>query len=170
MHKKIYCEFKGLVCFIIAKYVNVKEDVADLAQDVFLSFFNNADKVSSSIKYYLTTAAKNKALNYLNKNKKMSLIEIDKIDLLDEKINNKDYLYFDIIKILKENLKELEYKIIILHLLDEYTFKDVAFRLSMKESSVKSLYFRALKKAKVLLERRNIYEKKWRKISWNTDK
>ena len=156
--EKIYLNYKGLVCFVIAKYVNEREDVMDLAQEVFLSFFNNADRVSSSIKYYLTTTAKNKALNFLNKEKKISIIDEGKIDLLDDKNIYDEYLYKDIIKLLKENLKEIEFKVLILHLFDEYTFREIAVRLKMKESSVKSIYFRTLKKGETLLERRNSYE------------
>ena len=152
--EQIYKKYKGLICFIIAKYIDLKEDVMDIAQDVFLSFFNNADNIRSNIKYYLTTSARNKALNHLKKNNKTSLIEVDKIDLLDEKIDDQSYLFNDIILILKNNLKEIEYKILLMHLIDEYTFKELSMKLGIKESSIKSIYFRTLEKAKVLLERR----------------
>ena len=158
LFEQIYLKYKGLVCFVIAKYVNVKEDVVDLAQDVFLSFFNNAEKVTSNLKFYLTTSAKNKALNFIKKEKRVSIIETEKIDLLDEKFDTDNYLFKDTLKVLKENLKEIEYTILILHLLDQNTFKDIAEKLSIKESSVKSIYFRSLKKAKTLLERGQSYE------------
>ena len=36
---EIYNKYRGLVCFVISRYVKNDEDVFDLAQDVFVSFF-----------------------------------------------------------------------------------------------------------------------------------
>ena len=67
LFEELYTKYKGLVCFIISKYIKSVDDVVDIAQDVFLDFFNNAKNVNKNIKFYLTSSAKNKALDYLKK-------------------------------------------------------------------------------------------------------
>ena len=61
--KKIYDSYFKLVYFCISAYVNKKEDIEDIVSDTFLSFYNHLDSIdaSKSIKYYLTTTAKNNA-------------------------------------------------------------------------------------------------------------
>ena len=53
-----------------------------------------------------------------------------------------------IIKDLKASLREIEVKIILLHLLEVKTFNEISKIVSMKEKTVKTCYYRALKKIK----------------------
>lgn len=153
--EEIYDKYKGLVCFVIAKYIKNYDDIIDLAQDVFLSFFNNADKVNCNIKYYLTTTAKNKALNHIKKYNRVSLIDDSELDIIhDKSINNNDTFEY-ILEVLKQTLTTQEYEILCLHLLDNYTFKKISIQQNINESTVKTLYYRAVKKSKLAIERRN---------------
>ena len=65
--KKIYDSYFKLVYFCISTYINNKEDIEDILADTFLSFYNHLDNIDAnkSIKYYLTTIAKNKSINFL---------------------------------------------------------------------------------------------------------
>ena len=56
--------------------------------------------------------------------------------------------YWDIINDLKASLKEIEVKIILLHLLEIKTFNEISKIVSMKEKTVKTCYYRALNKYK----------------------
>ena len=152
--EELYNKYKGLVCYIVSKYISSREDVFDIAQDVFLDFFNNANNVNTSIKFYLTSSAKNKALDHLKKYNKIALVDVTDLDLLNNQSVSNDYLFKDTLKVLKDNLKTLEYNILSLHIFNELTFKEISSKLNMKESSVKTLYFRTLKKSRKLLERR----------------
>lgn len=152
-YEELYSKYKGLVCFVVSKYIKSFDDIIDIAQEVFLGFFNNADKVNSNIKFYLTSSAKNKAINYLKKYNNITLLEVSDLYLLSNE-QDSDYYFYDTLKVLKENLKSIEYDILYLHLLESYTFKEIASKMSVKESSIKSIYFRALKKSRRLLERR----------------
>ena len=42
--KCVYDKYFKLVCFCISQYVTTKEDIEELANDTFLSLFNNLDK------------------------------------------------------------------------------------------------------------------------------
>ena len=83
LFEEIYTKYKGLVCFIISKYIKSVDDVVDIAQDVFLDFFNNAKNVNNNIKFYLTSSAKNKALDHLKKYNKITLVDVTDLDLLN---------------------------------------------------------------------------------------
>ena len=154
LFEEIYTKYKGLVCFIISKYIKSLDDIVDIAQDVFLDFFNNANNVNNNIKFYLTSSAKNKALDHLKKYNKITLVDVTDLDLLNNQSVSNDYIFKDTLKVLKDNLKTLEYYILSLHIFSELTFKEISSKLNMKESSVKTLYFRTLKKSRKLLERR----------------
>ena len=39
--EKIFKEYKGLLTFIASSYLNNLEDIKDIVQDSFISFFNN---------------------------------------------------------------------------------------------------------------------------------
>ena len=56
-----------MVCFVISKYVNNKEDIEDLANDTFIKVFNNVKEIQSSFKYYPIQSANNIAKDYLKK-------------------------------------------------------------------------------------------------------
>lgn len=151
---ELYNKYKGLVCFIISKYINNKEDVYDVAQEVFLSFFNNADTVSSSIKYYLVTTSKNKSINFLRKKNKINYVDDYDFDVLYETENNND-MFIDLINLLKSNLSQIEYEIVILHLINNSTFFEISNKYKTKESTVKSIYYRSIKKVRKIIERSN---------------
>lgn len=153
LFEELYTKYKGLVCFIISKYIKSVDDVVDIAQDVFLDFFNNAKNVNKNIKFYLTSSAKNKALDHLKKYNKITLVDVTDLDLLNQSVSN-DYVFYSTLKVLKDHLNDIEYDILSLHLFSELTFKEISSKLNMRESSVKTLYFRTLKKCRKLLERR----------------
>lgn len=157
--EEIYNKYKGLVCFVIAKYIINEEDVYDLAQDVFLDFFNNANNVDSSIKYYLTTMAKNKSLNYLKKASKVSIIEEKEINLLEEETTKDNYLFEHVLMILRKNLTKLEYKLIILHFFDNQTFEEISKNLNINVSTIKTIYYKSIKKSRKFLKEEAIYDK-----------
>ena len=106
---------------------------------------NNAKNVNKNIKFYLTSSAKNKALDHLKKYNKITLVDVTDLNLLNNQSVSNDYLFKDTLKLLKDNLKTLEYNILSLHIFSELTFKEISSKLNMKESSVKTLYFRTLK-------------------------
>lgn len=159
---ELYNRYKGLVCFVIAKYVKNSDDVVDIAQDVFLAFFNNVDKVTSNIKYYLITISKNMALNFIKKTSKLEYISDDELNKIIDSNYKKDDIDDEFtynLLLLKKHLKQQEYDILCMHLFDNYTFKSISIKLNIKETSIKTLYYRAVKKSRIILERNKKNEK-----------
>ena len=99
-----------------------------------------------NFKYYLTTTANNLAINFLkNKNNDYDILEYEHFDIYES--NNDDLK--DMIDILKSQLEQDEVDIIIQHLIYAYTFEDIAKQNNLNVSTVKTKYFRAIKKVKV---------------------
>lgn len=139
----VYTKYRGLVAFVIAKFIQDDDIIKDLVHDVFVLFFENASNVKTNIKSYLTSTAKNISLNYLRKKQKETEFD-ENLYSIDEKNTNPSYQ--EIIAYLSHYLNEEELKIMLLHLIDDYTFKEIAKKLDIKENTAKSIYFRSLKK------------------------
>lgn len=141
----IYYEYGKLVGFIISKYVSKKEDIEELVDDVFINFFKVLYKTKiENIKYYLVTQAKNASINFINK-KSNKIDYIYDESIIFNEIDNKSK-YYEIINEMKHYLDENEINIIILHTIYNYTFDEIASKLSKPLSSIASTYRRAIKK------------------------
>lgn len=142
--KEQYNQYYKLVCFVISKYVNNKEDIEDLANDTFIKVFNNVKEIQSSFKYYLIQSANNIAKDYLKK-KRFDLDNNDtEVSIEDNSIPSLNYL--DLIKKMEKHLKQIEIDIILMHVIEGYTFKEIAEHYNFKEKKVISIYYQATKK------------------------
>lgn len=147
LFNEIYVTYGKLVFFVISKYVYQREDIEDLTNDVFLSFFNQIQQIDlkNNIKSYLTTSAKNMALNFIRKqNNQLEVSE--SIFLIPDKNNNSSY-YF-LLKEMEECLSKEEIEIIIKHIVEGIKFKSIAVELKKPTNSVVTTYHRAIKKFK----------------------
>lgn len=146
----LYTKYKPLVRFVVAQYIKNEFDIEDITQETFVNFFNYAESVNSSIKTYLTVSAKNIAFNFLKKNRKLSYVDTDEIHNSNDAPS--DYLsndrFDELICDMKRVLSEEDVNIILLHLVDDIKFDDIALRLNQNVKTVKTKYYRALKKYK----------------------
>ena len=147
----LYTKYKPLVSFVVAQFVRNKSDIEDITQETFINFFNHVESINSSIKTYLTVSAKNITLNFLKKNQKLSYVDADEISNLDDH-SLIDYFpnarFNELIRDMKSVLSEEEVNIILLHLVDDVKFDDIALRFNQNVKTVKTKYYRALKKYK----------------------
>ncbi|MGM9858915.1 MAG: RNA polymerase sigma factor [Bacilli bacterium] len=155
--ESIYYNYSKLVSFCIGKYIADEETIKDLTNDVFLSFFKHITNISN-IKSYLCTSAKNKALDYLQKEKNVFIVE--DIDSLRETINfTSTTFYSSLIEDLESILSKEELDIVELHALYGYSFKEIGIKKNISSNYATVIYFRALKKFKNS-EKGKIYEKR----------
>lgn len=155
-------EFNNLAFFIV-KYIKDYEQARDIAQESFISFWNNREQlnIENNVRAYLFTIAKNKTLNYLKsythkvEKKGFSLSEREK------QINIASLQYESVIEIIEgvelENLINKTYlnlpdrvkEIFILNREMGFTYEEIA---NKKKISVKvveyqiSLALKAFKK------------------------
>lgn len=144
----IYYEHCKLVGYVISKYVSKKEDVEELVNDVFMSFYKAAFKIEiNNIKYYLLKSAKNVSMDfYRKKSNKLEVVYNE--ENVFEYIESKDSIYGYLLNEMKKVLSDEEINIIILHLIYDYTFKELADKYHKPISTISSVYNRALKKFK----------------------
>lgn len=126
LFEEIYNEYYKLVCYILSKYITNEKDIEELANDIFLNFFNNMKKIKSSIKYYLVVSARNLAINFLNKQSRENnyFLNDEFIDQMSSRPLNQNYNR--ILLYLKEYLTNEEIEIIEDHLIYEKKFKLIA--------------------------------------------
>lgn len=146
--EEIYETYSKLVYFKVIQYIDNRQDANDLTQDVFLSFYENIFKSDiNNIKYYLMVTAKNKALNYLKSQKNIITLEENIVyDYVDDCSNNEEYN--NIIDNMKKYLSEREINILLEHIIDGNSFKDLSVKYNIPLNTVISIYHRALKKYK----------------------
>ncbi|MCH5180788.1 MAG: sigma-70 family RNA polymerase sigma factor [Erysipelotrichales bacterium] len=152
--KYFYQKYKPLLIFVAAQYIKNKTDIEDIVQDTFIEFFNNVDKIHSSVKSYLITSCKNKALDFLKKQKNITYFDIENIVYLQD-LNNVGeasfYVNDNLIQIIEDMGKTLsneEINIVFLHLIYDFKFEEIALKLKQNIMTIKSKYYRALKKYK----------------------
>lgn len=150
----IYNKYKPLLVFIASQYVKDIYDIDDVVQETFIKFFNNVENIQTTIKSYLSVSCKNTALDLLKKNKFFSYVDEEKLYsyvddnelVLDNLISNERYNA--ILKDMKTILTQEDINIILLHLINNLTFDEIALKLNQNVNAIKAKYYRAIKKYK----------------------
>ncbi len=153
LFEDIYNEYYKLSFYIISKYINNYNDICDLVNDCFLNVFKHINSIKKNIKYYIVVTSKNNALQFIKKQNNI-ILDNDYIYKHQDEMNDY-YDYNSIHKLLKKILTDEEIEIIELHLLYNEKFKMIAKKKKLKEQTIKSIYYRAIKKVK---EKRELYE------------
>lgn len=145
--EEIYDQYFNLVCFIINKYVYNRLDVEELANETFVNFYKRVFKIEIlDIKYYLVTSAKNKSINYISTKTK------EQVEYNDEYIENIQHNssteYTNIIMEMERFLSREQINIILLHVVYDYSFIEIAKKYNTSESTIKTMYYRSIKSFK----------------------
>lgn len=141
---EFYNNTKKTVFFSIAAIVSDKNIIDDLMQDTYVKFLENIDKyqTNTNITAYLSTMAHNIAINYFNREKR--LVHDERI--FDYIPSNKNEVYDDIevLDILK-GLDDISKEIVILHVINDLKFKDIAGIVDKPLGTVLWIYNKAMK-------------------------
>lgn len=139
----IYEEYFDRVYYKVLSVVKNNDDAEDICQETFISVYKNLSKFreESNIYTWIYRIAINKTYDFFKKRKVEFEINDDVLSL-PEDIN------FDTKVILQEKLKlisEKEREIVILKDIYGYKLKEIAEMKNMNLSTVKSVYYKALK-------------------------
>ena len=140
---RIYEEYFDRIYYKVVSVVKNESDAEDICQDTFISVYKNLEKFreESNIYTWIYRIAINKTYDFFKKRKLEFEINDDVLSL-PEDIN------FDSKVILEEKLKLLEEKereIVVLKDIYGYKLKEIAEIKNMNLSTVKSVYYKALK-------------------------
>jgi len=139
----IYEEYFDRVYYKVLSVVKNNDDAEDICQETFISVYKNLSKFreESNIYTWIYRIAINKTYDFFKKRKLEFEINDDVLSL-PEDVN------FDTKVILEEKLKlisEKEKEIVILKDIYGYKLKEIAEMKNMNLSTVKSVYYKALK-------------------------
>ena len=139
----IYEEYFDRVYYKVLSVVKNDDDAEDICQETFISVYKNLSKFreESNIYTWIYRIAINKTYDFFKKRKLEFEINDDVLSL-PEDVN------FDTKVILQEKLKlisEKEREIVILKDIYGYKLKEIAEMKDMNLSTVKSVYYKALK-------------------------
>ena len=139
----IYEEYFDRVYYKVLSVVKNDDDAEDICQETFISVYKNLSKFreESNIYTWIYRIAINKTYDFFKK-RKLEFEINDEVLSLPEDIN------FDTKVILEEKLKlisEKEKEIVVLKDIYGYKLKEIAEIKNMNLSTVKSVYYKALK-------------------------
>ena len=139
----IYEEYFDRVYYKVLSVVKNDDDAEDICQETFISVYKNLSKFreESNIYTWIYRIAINKTYDFFKKRK----IEFE---INDDVLSLPEDVNFDTKVILQEKLKlisEKEREIVILKDIFGYKLKEIAEMKDMNLSTVKSVYYKALK-------------------------
>ncbi len=148
---KIYYEFEGLVYYICYSITLNKEASEDLTQDTFIKLLTSLDSYEENghFKQYIMQIARNLSKNYVTrvKNKEVTLIN-DDLSFDSYASLNKDEEENKLIIELRGLLTSLEADIVIMKIVYDFKFKEIAEDKKMTIGEVQSHYYKAIEKVK----------------------
>ena len=142
---------KQLYVFIY-DIIRNRQSSEDLLQETYMRFLNHIDKYKKNTNYFnfLVTIARNLAINEYHKQKRMVYDEEYIYSVKEESPTDVPDLFY-----LLDYLNEKEREIVILHMIDNLKFKEIAKMKDKPLGTILWLYNKAIKKLK-----RKIEEKK----------
>ena len=142
-----YKKNKKNVFFSIAAIIDDKDIIDDLMQDTYIRFLENIDKykTGTSINAYLSTIAHNISINYYNREKR--LIHNDEVIEVVKDREKDPYDEIEAIELLKD-LEPLEKQIVVLHVLNDLKFREIADIIQKPLGTVLWIYNKAIAKLK----------------------
>lgn len=142
--EEIYEKYCKLVFLVINNIVHDKEVTKELTSDTFMKMYKSISTFDSSKKFspWLTTIARNTAINYMNRDKDKHLVYNEEIVNSTEDNNNDET-----IKIIS-TLEGLEQKIVELKIMNNCTYSEISQILNISKSEVYRKYNSGIQKIK----------------------
>lgn len=154
--RQMFDVYYSPLCIFAMRYLDAFDVVEDLVQEVFINFWENkrVHFLNTSLKSYLFTAVKNNALNYIRKNNRYRIEELDdEFDILMEEVDT-EILDEKKAKLFKElnQLPEQSRKVFEAIVFDNMKYKEVAEELNVSLNTIKTHFSRALKQLRSSLD------------------
>lgn len=147
------------------KFLTDADNIEDIIQDVFISTFQNINNFDTSLKFssWIYRIAHNAFVNALKKHQKSMLTDFDFDTLVshhvyeDPKIEEKEYENMKkMIRIGLDELKPKYKEIIILHYLEELSYKEISDVLQIPTGTVGIRVMRGKEALKKIYEKMNL--------------
>ena len=129
----------------ILSYTKNYELSEDLLQETYVKFLINIKNIDDKVNVfgYLMVMSKNITLDYSKKNNRIETLNEEDISFEDNKIHETM-----LVSKIKEILNDIEFKILILHILRELTFNEIKDIVKKPLGTVLWIYNKSLKKVR----------------------
>ena len=150
--EEFYYETSKQLYVFIYDIIRNRQSSEDLLQETYMRFLNNIDKYKKNTNYFnfLVTIARNLAINEYHKQKRVINDEEYIYSIKEESKTDVPNLFY-----LLDYLDEKQREIVILHIIDNLKFKEIAKMKEMPLGTVLWLYNKAIKKLKRKVEEEN---------------
>ena len=140
-----YENSKKQLFYNILSYTKNYELSEDLLQETYVKFLTNIKNIDDKVNVlgYLMVMSKNITLDYFKKNNRIETLNEEDISFEDNKIHETM-----LVSKIKEILNDIEFKILILHILRELTFNEIKDIVKKPLGTVLWIYNKSLKKVR----------------------
>lgn len=140
-----YENSKKQLFYNILSYTKNYELSEDLLQETYVKFLTNIKNIDDKVNVlgYLMVMSKNITLDYFKKNNRIEILNEEDISFEDNKIHETM-----LVSKIKEILNDIEFKILILHILGELTFNEIKDIVKKPLGTVLWIYNKSLKKVR----------------------
>ena len=140
-----YENSKKQLFYNILSYTKNYELSEDLLQETYAKFLTNIKNIDDKVNVlgYLMVMSKNITLDYFKKNNRIETLNEEDISFEDNKIHETM-----LVSKIKEILNDIEFKILILHILGELTFNEIKDIVKKPLGTVLWIYNKSLKKVR----------------------
>ena len=140
-----YENSKKQLFYNILSYTKNYELSEDLLQETYVKFLTNIKNIDDKVNVlgYLMVMSKNITLDYFKKNNRIETLNEEDISFEDNKIHETM-----LVSKIKEILNDIEFKILILHILGELTFNEIKDIVKKPLGTVLWIYNNSLKKVR----------------------
>ena len=139
---RVFLEYKNLLYFVIASYVDNKDDCNDVLSDAFMKAVQHREEIKepSKLKTFLCTIARNEAINFSKKNR-----ELPNSELVEEiyGVEDRGNAVLDILEPLLSNKETI---VIYYKAVFSYTWEEIYEETGIPVSTARLLYKTAKEK------------------------
>ena len=139
---QVYVEYKNLMYFIIASYIDNQSDCDDVLSESFLKALEHRKDIKNpeNLKSFLCTIAKNQAINFQKKNSNMVCSSlIDEMYGEDDRTNH-------ILNMIEPILSNKETIVVYLRAIYSYSWDEIEEEVGIPNSTARRLYKNAKEK------------------------
>jgi len=159
--EQLYKDYAARVYMLCMRYTGDFTLAEDLMQDCFIRIFDNIRKYDSSkasLKTWISRITVNLLIDHLRRNKKFIFVSIDeqRLDIVEPEYDSLMQIPQDVILKMIAELPDTKRTVFNLFCLENYTHKEIAELLGIKEKTSSSILYKA---RVILADRVNAYIK-----------
>lgn len=146
----IYENTHRLVYYVVFSIIKDSFLAEDIIQNTYIKVYENIQKYENhEPKAWITTIARNLAINEYNRRKRIDIVEIEKLDIYTSETKNSDTPLIDLAA---RHLNHEEFLVVMLCIVDGYKRREVADIINKSTSGVTWILNNSLEKLRVLVK------------------